>query len=162
EDVSSVRPATRMYVRCCSGRFFPTNRNPEMSGSTEPKRYRWSGRTIDVPFLFGALGASAVTGPVLVRLLSELGVHESAARNLLVRMRNMGFLEVERSGRMAIYRINAEFTHRYRQVEGTAAAPIWQGRFDGIVYSIPEKFRRLRDRLHHTALAAGYGQLRSG
>ncbi|MGH3322596.1 MAG: hypothetical protein ACRDN9_20960 [Streptosporangiaceae bacterium] len=128
----------------------------------ELKRYRWSGRAVDVPFVFGAVGASALSGTVLVRVLGELGAHESAARNLLVRMRDMGILEVERRGRVAVYRINAESMQRYRQVEGTAEPPVWPGFFHAVVYDVPEKFRRLRDRLQHTARGAGYGQLRPG
>lgn len=117
---------------------------------------------MDVPFLFGALGANAVTGPVLVRMLDGLGVRESAARNLLVRMCDMGFLDVERHGRVAVYRINSESRPRYHQVEGTEEDPAWGGSFHTVVYDIPERFRRLRDRLHHTAHQAGYGQLRPG
>lgn len=128
----------------------------------ELQRYRWTAAMLDVPFALGALGATALSGPSLVRLLCGLGREESAARNLLVRMRTMGALEVEQRGRVNCYRLGASSTDRYREVEGTQERADWSGTFDAVLYHVPEKQRTLRDRLQHTARAAGYGLLRAG
>ncbi len=133
-----------------------------MAVLAELERYRWTSAAADVPFLLGALGASALTGPALVALLGGLGRGESAARNLLTRMVELGSLEVERTGRTNVYRLARSSTDRYREVEGTSAQPEWSGSFHALVYDVPEAQRSLRDRLQHAARSAGYGQLRAG
>lgn len=128
----------------------------------ELKRYRWTPASVDVPFLLGAIGAHALSGPALVLLLGGLGRGESAARNLLTRMRDLGALEVESRGRTNVYRLAGSSMSRYREVEGTSGSPEWTGSFAALVHSVPEKQRTLRDRLLHQAQNAGYGQLRAG
>lgn len=128
----------------------------------ELKRYRWTPASVDVPFLLGAIGASALSGPALVMLLGGLGRGESAARNLLTRMRDLGVLEVESLGRTNIYRLADSSMSRYREVEGTSGTPVWTGSFAALVYQVPVSQRTLRDRLVHQANTAGYGQLRAG
>lgn len=128
----------------------------------ELERYRWTSAAVDVPFLMGALGAQALTGPALVALLEGLGRGESAARNLLTRMRELGSLESETRGRVNVFRLARSSTDRYQEVEGTHAAPGWSGAFHALLYDVPERQRTLRDRLQHAARAAGYGQLRAG
>lgn len=128
----------------------------------ELKRYRWTSASVDVPFLLGAVGASALTGPAIVTLLGGLGRGESAARNLLTRMRELGALEVESRGRTNVYRLAGSSMSRYREVEGTSDTPVWDGSFAAIVHQVPESQRTLRDRLVHQAHSAGYGQLRAG
>lgn len=128
----------------------------------ELKRYRWTAASVDVPFLLGAIGANALTGPALVLLLGGLGRGESAARNLLTRMRDLGALEVESRGRMNVYRLADSSMSRYREVEGTSGLPEWTGSFATLVHQVPESQRTLRDRLLHQANNAGYGQLRAG
>jgi phenylacetic acid degradation operon negative regulatory protein len=128
----------------------------------ELERYRWTPAAVDVPFLLGALGADALAGPALVRLLHGLGRSESAARNLLTRMCELGALQAELRGRTNVYRLAAPSTSRYREVEGTAARPAWKGAFHALLYFVPEQQRTLRDRLQHAAQSAGYGQLRPG
>ena len=128
----------------------------------ELRRYRWTAASVDVPFLLGAIGASALSGPALVLLLNGLGRGESAARNLLTRMRDLGALEVEPRGRTNIYRLADSSMSRYREVEGTSGPPEWTGTFATLVHQVPESQRTLRDRLLHQANNAGYGQLRAG
>ena len=128
----------------------------------ELERYRWTSAAADVPFLLGALGATSLTGPALVGLLVGLGKGESASRNLLTRMRDLGALEAEPSGRTNIYRLARSSTDRYREVEGTNAEAAWTGSFHALLYDVPEAQRTLRDRLQHAARSAGYGQLRAG
>ena len=128
----------------------------------ELKRYRWTSAAVDVPFLLGAIGAHALTGPALVVLLGGLGRGESAARNLLTRMRELGALEVDTHGRTNVYRLADSSMSRYREVEGTSELPVWTGSFQALVHQVPESQRTLRDRLLHQAHSAGYGQLRAG
>ena len=128
----------------------------------ELKRYRWTSAAVDVPFLLGAIGAQALAGPALVMLLGGLGRGESAARNLLTRMRDLGALEVETRGRTNIYRLADSSMSRYREVEGTSGPSVWTGTFATLVHQVPESQRTLRDRLVHQAHNAGYGQLRAG
>ena len=128
----------------------------------ELKRYRWTPASVDVPFLLGAIGAHALTGPALVTLLGGLGRGESAARNLLTRMRDLKVLDVETQGRTNVYRLAGSSMSRYREVEGTSAPPVWTGSFAALVHQVPESQRTLRDRLLHQAHNAGYGQLRAG
>lgn len=128
----------------------------------ELKRYRWTSASVDVPFLLGAIGASSLSGPALVRMLGGLGRGESAARNLLTRMRDLGALEVESRGRTNVYRLADSSMSRYREVEGTSEAAVWTGSFAALVHQVPESQRTLRDRLVHQAHSAGYGQLRAG
>ena len=125
-------------------------------------RYRWTAAMLDVPFLMGAVGATALTGPALVTLLRGLGRGESGARNLLTRMVDFGVLEVERAGRTNIYRLSGSSGDHFREVEGTAPAPVWEGWFQALLYAVPESSRTLRDRVLHTASVAGYGLLRPG
>jgi phenylacetic acid degradation operon negative regulatory protein len=128
----------------------------------ELKRYRWTPGAMDVPFLMGAIGASALSGPALVGLLQQLGKSESAARNLLTRMTAMGALDVRSQGRINVYRVAASSTARYQEVEGTARENPWSGSFHALIYSVPETQRILRDRVLHIGQSAGYGLLRPG
>ena len=133
-----------------------------MAVLAELERYRWTAAAADVPFLLGALGAGALTGPALVALLVGLGRGESASRNLLTRMRDLGTLDAETVGRTNVYRLARSSTDRYREVEGTSARAVWSGSFHALLYDVPEAQRSLRDRLQHAARSAGYGQLRAG
>jgi phenylacetic acid degradation operon negative regulatory protein len=106
----------------------------------------------------------AVAGPVLLRLLADLGVSEPAARSLLLRMRREGWLTSERTGRQARYRLApivfASQDRVERQLRGDR--PAWNGSFSGVLYTVPERFRPFRDRLRRSALLLGYVTLRPG
>ena len=117
---------------------------------------------LDVPFLLGAIGAHALTGPSLIALLNGLGRQEAAARNLLTRMRDQGALEAEQRGRINLYRLASSSHARYEEVEGVRPEPVWDGTFDAILYHVPESARTLRDRVVHRARSSGYGLLRPG
>lgn len=128
----------------------------------ELKRYRWTSGATDVPFLMGAIGASALSGPALVDLLQQLGRNESAARNLLTRMSALGALDVHPQGRINTYRLTPSSTARYQEVEGTSDQNSWSGDFHTLIYHVPETQRVLRDRVLHVGQHAGYGILRPG
>jgi phenylacetic acid degradation operon negative regulatory protein len=108
-------------------------------------------------------GAS-VAGPVLLRLLADLGISNSAARSLLLRMRRAGWLTSERSGRQALYRLAPVLSTAEerldRQLRGLR--PTWNGSFTGVLFSVPERHRAYRDRLRRTAELLGYIKLRPG
>ena len=105
-----------------------------------------------------------VAGPVLLRLLADLGVSGPAARSLLLRMRRDGWLTSERSGRHARYRLApivfAGQDRVERQLRG--GRPPWNGSFSGVLYTVPERHRSFRDRLRRSALVLGYVTLRPG
>jgi len=120
-----------------------------------------------VGLAFGAAQAQPgepAAGPVLLRLLADLGVSGPAARSLLLRMRREGWLTSERSGRQARYRLApivfASQERVERQLRGDR--PAWNASFSGVLYTVPERFRPFRDRLHRSALLPGYVTLRPG
>jgi len=120
-----------------------------------------------VYFAFGAaqVGASrSLAGPILLRMLADLGVSESAARSLLLRMRHDGLLSSKRDGRTAQYRlapaVHAAQARLERQLRGHR--PPWTGSFHGVLYEVPEASRAYRDRLRRNAQLLGYAMLRPG
>lgn len=115
-----------------------------------------------VPFVFGAAQASALPGPVLVAVLTELGATVPAAKGLLNRLVRWGQLELERRGRVGVYRLSGQMASGYREVVGRGRTPGWDGRFHLLIYTIGEQRRRSRDALRTAAAAHGYRSLRPG
>jgi phenylacetic acid degradation operon negative regulatory protein len=106
----------------------------------------------------------SVAGPVLFRLLADLGVSDSAARSLLLRMRRDGWLTSQRVGRQARYRLAPVLFAGQERVERQlrGGRPPWNGSFSGVLYVVPERYRSFRDRLRRSALLLGYVTLRPG
>jgi phenylacetic acid degradation operon negative regulatory protein len=124
-------------------------------------------RTGVVAFAFGVARAQvgdAVPGPVLIRLLADLGVSGPAARSLVLRMRREGWLTSERAGREARYRLAPLTAAAQARVEGQlrGSRPGWDGSFSGVLFSVPERHRSFRDRLRRSAQLLGYVTLRPG
>jgi phenylacetic acid degradation operon negative regulatory protein len=118
-----------------------------------------------VPFLFGiarALERTELPGPVLVRLLGDLGLTAPAARALIARMQRDGQLAGERRGRTVDYRLVGEFARTFERIRTAAAAPDWAGHFHTVLYQVPERHRAFRDQLRRVAVFAGYGLLQQG
>jgi phenylacetic acid degradation operon negative regulatory protein len=124
-----------------------------------------------VCFAYGTAQAAArtkpgepVAGPVLLRLLADVGMSGSAARSLLLRMRREGWLTSQRVGRQARYQLApivfAGQERVERQLRGDR--PAWNGSFSGVLYTVPERSRSFRDRLRRSALLLGYVTLRPG
>jgi phenylacetic acid degradation operon negative regulatory protein len=105
-----------------------------------------------------------IAGPVLFRLLADLGMSAPAARSLLLRMRREGWLTSERAGREARYRLAPVLFAGQERVERQlrGGRPGWNGSFSGVLYSVPERFRAFRDRLRRSATLLGYMTLRPG
>lgn len=121
-----------------------------------------------VCFAFGvALAARPgehLAGPVLMRLLADLGLSDSAGRSLLLRMRHEGWLSSERVGREARYRLAPVLDAVQARIEGQlhGERPAWDGSFNGVLYTVPERHRPFRDRLRRCAQLLGYVTLRPG
>lgn len=120
-----------------------------------------------VYFAFGVARVqpgAQLAGPVLMRLLADLGLSGPAARSLLLRMRREGLLSSERAGREARYRlapiVGAAQARLERQLHGDR--PAWDGSFNGVLYTVPERHRAFRDRLRRCAQLLGYVTLRPG
>ncbi len=118
-------------------------------------------------FAFGAAGVppgDQLAGPLLIRLLADLGLSEAASRSLLLRMRREGLLDSEPAGRQARYRltplVQAAQARLERQLRGDR--PEWTGTFNGVLFEVPERRRDFRDRLRRTAQLLGYATLRAG
>ena len=69
--------------------FVPKRR----STVTDRPRYRITRGGFDVVSVFGSLGAEAVPGPVVTAVLELHGYTESAARNQITRLVQLGMLE---------------------------------------------------------------------
>jgi phenylacetic acid degradation operon negative regulatory protein len=128
---------------------------------------RWPsrGRSVGlVAFLFGIVGAPTVAGPVLRRLLDDLGVSDDASRALLSRMVRQGQLASERSGRYTSYRLAGEFARGFERIrdQSQTRPAAWAGHFHALLYSVPEEHRDFRDGLRRAAILAGYGILQQG
>jgi phenylacetic acid degradation operon negative regulatory protein len=120
-----------------------------------------------VCFAFGAAQVQPgdpVAGPVLLRLLADLGVSAPAARSLLLRMRREGWLTSQRAGREARYRLAPVLFVGQERVERQlrGGRPTWNGSFSGVLYMVPERSRAFRDRLRRSAMLLGYVTLRPG
>ncbi len=101
----------------------------------------------------------------LLYLLDLLGIGERAARTTLGRMRQRGWFETMRHGRQSEYRL----TDRGRVIllEGERRifeAPLhdWDGRWHLVVYSLPERRRRLRNEFRKKLTWFGFGSLAPG
>jgi phenylacetic acid degradation operon negative regulatory protein len=125
-----------------------------------------------VVFAFGAASApfggelpgGALAGSALIQLLSELGLSPGAARSLLLRMRRDGWLDSERQGREARYRLAAVLSSAQTRIERQMRGqrPPWEGSFSGVLYEVPEQARPYRDQLRRTAHLLGYATLHPG
>ncbi|WP_375424539.1 PaaX family transcriptional regulator C-terminal domain-containing protein [uncultured Friedmanniella sp.] len=115
-----------------------------------------------VGYLFGLLEAAAVPGTVLVPLLTELGMSAPAVRTMLSRMVGAGNLASERVGRIAVYRLAGPYAARFHRFRGGESRPRWEGRFQLVLYTIPEARRQHRDELRERAFRAGFGAARPG
>jgi len=106
----------------------------------------------------------AVPGPVLIALLSDLGLGESAARAAILRLRRQGWLSSERHGRHTHYAATAAIRTQQQRFQDhfTTQSARWDGAFHGIIYEIPERHRAFRDRLRRGARLLGYASLRGG
>ncbi|MBI2304915.1 MAG: phenylacetic acid degradation operon negative regulatory protein PaaX [Chloroflexi bacterium] len=98
----------------------------------------------------------------LIQVLSSFGLSEQAIRSALSRMTRKGLLQTKRVGKNSYYTL----TRRGREMLDVGARRIfqrhqepWDGQWDVVTYSIPERRREVRDRLRQDLLGLGYGTL---
>jgi phenylacetic acid degradation operon negative regulatory protein len=119
-----------------------------------------------VIFVFGVVGPASrsLTGPVVVALLSALGMSEPTVRATILRMRRGGWLTSTRRGPVVEYAL----TPPARDLAAAVLQPVmgerptWDGVFHGLLFTIPESGRAYRDALRRAAVLAGFGILRPG
>jgi phenylacetic acid degradation operon negative regulatory protein len=142
-----------------------TDVSENITSEVSPGRWPSRGRSVGlVAFLFGMAGRAELSGPVLRRMLADLGVSPDAARALLSRMCRHGQLSSERHGRITRYRLAGEFARSFERVrdQSMARPAPWTGRFHALLYQVPEEHRAFRDALRRSAVFAGYGLLQQG
>lgn len=101
----------------------------------------------------------------LVYLLGLLGQSEQAARTTLSRMKQKGWFTVTRQGRRSLYQLTdrgraivAEGNRRIFEIPVEA----WDGKWQLVVYSLPEEKRILRNQLRKKLIWFGFGKLAAG
>lgn len=117
-----------------------------------------------VALLFAITGRDTLPGPVLRRLLEDLGLTPDGTRALLSRMRRQGQLAGDRRGREVEYRLVGEFAASFRRArdQSTTRPTRWPGHFHAVLYQVPERDRSFRDALRREAILTGYGLLQPG
>jgi len=126
------------------------------------------GRSIGTVFfalgMAGVPPADALAGPVLIRLLDDLGLSHSAARSTILRMRRMGLLLTVRTGRTAAYAPSPAVIlgHERHRNQFVGDGPAWDGSFHALLVKVPERHRAFRDELRRMATVVGYRTLRAG
>lgn len=115
-----------------------------------------------VGFVFGVLDATAVPGPIVVQVLSRLGLSEPTVRQQLARMLRQGHLERERVGRVSVYRMTGGYLERWLRLRNGDRPSVWTGAYEVVVHDIPERHRRRRELLVAAATRAGWASARPG
>ena len=104
---------------------------------------------------------------VIVALLAEFGVSDSAARAALSRLTRNGLLVTSRSGRRTFVRLSSRaadvLDDGARRIFsfGGSAAP-WDGQWSLVAFSIPEDHRAVRDELRKALRWLGFAPLYDG
>jgi phenylacetic acid degradation operon negative regulatory protein len=101
----------------------------------------------------------------LLSLLDLLGVSERAARTTLSRMARKGWLTTRKEGRCSQYSLTPRGWALLKQGEQRIFEPPfdgWSGMWHIVVYSLPEKKRRLRHALRQRLTWLGFGPLAAG
>ncbi len=96
----------------------------------------------------------------LLSLLKLLGVSERAARSTLSRMVRKGWLRTRREGRHSLYTLTPKGQHLLAEGGQRIFEPRqrdWDGRWRLVVYSLPERKRKLRDDLRKRLTWLGFG-----
>ncbi len=96
----------------------------------------------------------------LLSLLELLGVSERAARSTLSRMVRNGWLKTRREGRHSLYTLTSKGQRLLAEGGQRIFEPRqrnWDGRWHLMVYSLPERKRKLRDDLRKRLTWLGFG-----
>jgi phenylacetic acid degradation operon negative regulatory protein len=97
----------------------------------------------------------------LIRLMAPFGISPAAVRQAVSRMTAQGWLASERRARRALYAVTARGRERIEQLSPRIYGPVveWDGRWRILVYAIPERERRHRDRLRKELTVLGWAPL---
>lgn len=101
----------------------------------------------------------------LLSLMEVLGVSERAARSTLSRMSRKGWITARKEGRRSRYSLTPRGWMLLKQGEKRIFEPTpqeWDGLWYLVVYSLPEKKRRLRHSLRQGLSWLGFGPLSPG
>src|SRR5512139_128616 len=101
----------------------------------------------------------------LLSLLELLGVSERAARSTLSRMVRKGWLKPRREGRHSLYTLTPKGQRLLAEGGQRIFEPRqrdWDGRWHLVVYSLPERKRKLRDDLRKRLTWLGFGRAAPG
>ena len=98
----------------------------------------------------------------LVELLGNFGLSEQAIRSAVSRMCRSGLLKAKRANRKSYYSLTSE--GRSLLTEGTRRIfrrkeSRWDGKWNIVTYSVPERMREARDKLRLELGWIGYGAL---
>ena len=98
----------------------------------------------------------------LVRLLSNFGLSEQAIRSAVSRMCRSGLLKAKRTNRKSYYSLTSEghslLTEGAQRIFYRKNTD-WDGTWNLVAYSIPERRRKARDRLRVELSWMGYGAI---
>lgn len=114
------------------------------------------------PFLFALTGAGALPGPVLVDLMVALDGSASANKSVLSRMVAAGLLDVNRVGRVGVYRLAGSMARDFVRIRDRLPDEPWDGRFHVILHDQPDAGRPDVERFRAAAVRRGYRTLRPG
>lgn len=97
----------------------------------------------------------------LIRLMAPFGISPAAVRQAVSRMTAQGWLANERRARHALYAVTPRGRERIEQLSPRIYGPVveWDGRWRILVYAIPERDRRHRDRLRKELTVLGWAPL---
>ncbi len=103
----------------------------------------------------------------LIELLGQLGMTPQAVRSALSRLSRKGWLETRRVGRSSYYSLTPKSVSLFaagaqRIFEPPRHNVPWDGQWRLLSYSIPERQRRLRNKLRNELTWLGYGPLNNG
>lgn len=103
----------------------------------------------------------------LIELLGHLGMSPQAVRSALSRLSRKGWLKARRAGKSSYYSLTPRSvslftTGAQRIFEPPRRNGPWDGQWRLLSYSIPERQRRLRNKLRNELTWLGYGPLNNG
>ena len=102
----------------------------------------------------------------LIALLEPFDLSEGAVRTVLSRMARKGWLDTTRTGRLSFYYLTPRGRRLLEEGVEKIFHPSWERAWDGrwllLAYSVPERRRKLRDRLRDRLAWLGFGSLGNG
>src|SRR5699024_2076191 len=98
----------------------------------------------------------------LIRLLEAFGHNEQSVRAAISRMAKQGWITSTKRGNKSFYSLTEPGRARMEEASKRiykSSAPDWDGKWRILVYTIPEKKRRVRDELRKELTWSGFGPL---